>query len=281
MVGLLAGALGSGIGQAAGSVADIAKGYIDNERKVDLQRQFADIELEKQNRLDEARKAREYEYKLKENDPNGQFVNNEIASKKKGITELYNDKSVLTALTNKDMAETAGARATKAMRSGDSLAAESGGGMKLPEGVKTQISVIDSELNKVNEQLYKSYADPNADKAGIKTLEDKASQLHLARTKVLSNAGVYKSGADVDMNQFYKKQDTEKPAQEVKPANPAQPETKPKAPRTYESIQKDFAGWTAKKSGDDFIVFDPNGNRQWGSDFTKQYGVLPQVLPSK
>lgn len=167
------------------------------------------------------------------------------------------------------------------MRSGDSLAAESGGGMKLPEGVKTQISVIDSELNKVNEQLYKSYADPNADKAGIKMLEDKASQLHLARTKVLSNAGVYKSGADVDINQFYKKQDTEKPAQELKPASPAQPETKPKAPRTYESIQKDFAGWTAKKSGDDFIVFDPNGNRQWGSDFTKQYGVLPQVLPSK
>lgn len=158
MVGLLAGALGSGIGQAAGGVADIAKGYIDDERKVDLQRQFADIELEKQNRLDEARKSREYEYKLKENDPNGQFVTNEIASKKKGFTEVYNDKDVLKALANKDMAETVGDRATKGMRSGDSLAAEGALG-KLDGRTKALVETYGKELATINNSIVKAQAE--------------------------------------------------------------------------------------------------------------------------
>lgn len=126
MVGLLAGALGTGIGQAAGSVADIAKGYIDDERKVDLQRQFADIELEKQNRLDEARKARDYEYKVKETDPNGVLVANELKNSSlkarqdaTNKVDQVNTPGYLGSITKEDLAKSAGERSVKGMAPGE------------------------------------------------------------------------------------------------------------------------------------------------------------------
>ena len=126
MVGLLAGALGSGIGQAAGGVAEIAKGYIDDERKVDLQRQFADIEMEKQNRLDELKTDRKYKDDVRRTDPNGDLVANELQNSNlkarqdaKNTVDKIGTSGYLESLTKEDMAKSAGERSVKGMPSGE------------------------------------------------------------------------------------------------------------------------------------------------------------------
>ena len=126
MVGLLAGALGTGIGQAAGAAADMAKGYIDDERKVDLQRQFADIELEKQNRLDEMKTDRKYKDDVRRTDPTGELVNNELQNSNlkarqdaKNTVDKIGTSGYLDSLTKEDMAKSAGERSVKGMAPGE------------------------------------------------------------------------------------------------------------------------------------------------------------------
>lgn len=126
MVGLLMGALGTGLGQAAGATADLAKGYLDDERKVDLQRQFADIELEKQNRLDEAKTERKYKDDVRRTDPTGELVANELKNSNLkarqdaiNTVEKVGTRGYLDSLTKEDMAKSAGERSVKGMAPGE------------------------------------------------------------------------------------------------------------------------------------------------------------------
>lgn len=59
MVGIVAGALGAGIGKAAGRASDIAQGYIDDGRKLDLQTELTKLDEEKQLRIDEIKRMRD------------------------------------------------------------------------------------------------------------------------------------------------------------------------------------------------------------------------------
>lgn len=186
MVGLLAGALGTGIGQAAGAAADMAKGYIDDERKVDLQRQFADIELEKQNRLDEMKTDRKYKDDLRRKDPTGDMVKNELASsnleaKQGAINKIdqVNTPGYLQALSKEDSAKITGEKELKAMRSGDSLASDGALG-KLDPRTKSIVELYGKEIGNINTSIIKAQADntwdPNSDNA--KALLKRQSELN-------------------------------------------------------------------------------------------------------
>lgn len=126
MVGLLAGALGTGLGQAAGAAADMAKGYIDDERKVDLQRQFADIDVEKQRRIDENKQDSKYKDDVRRTDPNGELVANELKNSNlkarqdaTNKVDQVNAPGYLQSITKEDMAKSSGDRSVKGMAPGE------------------------------------------------------------------------------------------------------------------------------------------------------------------
>ena len=107
MVGILAGALGRGIGQAAEATAHLAKDYIDDERKVNVYKEMSDVDVMKQDRIDELKTNRKYDDDIRRSDPTGSLATNERDNKKLTVTDIYNDKGVLAALKNKAIAEKA------------------------------------------------------------------------------------------------------------------------------------------------------------------------------
>ena len=224
MVGLLAGALGTGIGQAAGGVAEIAKGYIDDERKVDLQRQFADIEMEKQNRLDESKTERKYQDDLRRKDPTGDMVKNELATSNlaavqeaKNTVDKIGSPGYLKAISRKDSAEATGEKELKAMRSGDSVASEGSLG-KLDPRTKSIVELYGKEIGNINTSIIKAQAentwDPNSDNARalLKRQSELNGKIHSLLTG--NSGGSGKSEADFDPSPQQKPEgsDTQTPA---------------------------------------------------------------------
>ena len=202
MVGILAGALGSGLGQAAEATAKLGRDFIDDERKVDVYRQMSEVDVMKQDRIDELKKARDYEYKVKESNPDGDIASNERENKKRGITDLYSDKSVLKALADKDIAETAGDRSVKAMRSGDSVASEGALG-KLDGKTKALVSMYSKELDTISGAIVKAQADGtwSVDSDNAKALLRRQSDLTSKVNGLLSveaPSGSGRSAADFD-----------------------------------------------------------------------------------
>ena len=76
MSGLI-GAVARGLGDAAGKASDIATGYIDDERKVDVQAQLMKLEEEKLLRIDDIKRNRDYASDVKRSDPTGELKINE------------------------------------------------------------------------------------------------------------------------------------------------------------------------------------------------------------
>lgn len=75
------GFISGGLAGAAGVVGDQAKGYIEDERKLDLSRELSLMEEEKANRLADRQVTRQYDADVMRSSPDGQLYKNAEAAK--------------------------------------------------------------------------------------------------------------------------------------------------------------------------------------------------------
>lgn len=116
MVGLLGRAIAAGVGGAAEASQGIVRGYIDDERKVGVAKQLADIDEEKQMRIEEARRNAKYDDDVRRSNPDGDLALNERQNKRLDKTQELdidreetirrgNDKGYLGSIRNQAQAK--------------------------------------------------------------------------------------------------------------------------------------------------------------------------------
>lgn len=152
--GLLQGVM-QGIGSGAKAGAEIAKGQIEDQRKMDVFKQMADIEEQKLLRIDEVKRNRDVEDVGRK----GEAETNVVIARGK-------NKDLLASKSAMDVADVAGDIKLKQTRSADSIASE-GALSKLDPKTKVLAQTYAKELDVIGTAIAKSQAentaDPNSD----------------------------------------------------------------------------------------------------------------------
>lgn len=87
MVGLLGRAIAAGVGGAAEASQGIVRGYIDDERKIEVSKALADIDEEKQLRIEEVRRNAKYDDDVRRSNPTGELATAERENKRLDKTQ--------------------------------------------------------------------------------------------------------------------------------------------------------------------------------------------------
>lgn len=164
--GLLQGVM-QGIAAGATGGAEVAKGYYEDQRKVDVYKEMADIETEKRKLIEKFRSDLDVERKGKELE----------LERKEEITRGKNPE-YLESLRARDIAGVAGDIKLKQTRSADSIATEGpSGGLK--GTAKAEYDLLAKSIVAIDTAITKAQADntwnPNSDNA--KTLMDRRAKL--------------------------------------------------------------------------------------------------------
>lgn len=268
--GLLQGVM-QGIGSGAKAGAEIAKGQIEDQRKMDVFKQMADIEEQKLLRIDEVKRNRDVEDVGRK----GEAETNVAIARGK-------NKDFLASKSAMDVADVAGDIKLKQTRSADSIASEGpSGGLK--GTAKAEYDLLAKSIGAIDNAITKAQADntwdPNSDNA--KTLMDRRAKLANQAMSVLKGGGTEsttgKSAADFDVSAPKTEPASTTASRPSTPPNAAAPSMDVSTRRVYTSQGKEgaIASLQSKiKQYEDALTANPNE----GLDYSKQIqGLKDQI----
>jgi len=264
--GLLQGVM-QGIGAGAKGGAEVAKGYFEDQRKIDVYKEMADIEQEKMLLIDKIKRNRDIE----------DIAPKSEAETKAAIAKMSNPEYV-KSLEKADIAGVAGDIKLKQTRSADSVASEGVLG-KMDSRTKALYQTYAKELDVIGGSIAKAQADDrwNPDSENAKSLLKRQALLN---NKIQNLLGGGATGERGSLDDFY-------PSEPQKSSNtPARPGTSSttEAPamdvstrRVYTTQGKEGAVATLQakiKQYEDALAANPGE----GLDYSKQIqGLKDQI----